>query len=278
VLPPAFGVGCTLTHLRMMRFRNLSTILAALLGLGSLIGPEAVGADDDTASLRIGISASGAPMAYFENGVLRGLELDLARILADAMGRQLLIQEMPQPRLIDALRGGRIDLVLSTLPKTDLDALGLVASSPLLRTGQMALIRAEDIATFGRPIDIITTTARVGYQRGSAGARFVQANLPEAERVPVTDAVWGIAALRAGDIDIFIHEATTIWAIASNPNETALLGIFRSLTDEQLAWVIRTEDELLRRNVDSIIRDWRDSGKLTGLINQWIRIQIEVPD
>jgi ABC-type amino acid transport substrate-binding protein len=142
------------------------------------------------------------------------------------------------------------------------------------------LIRDEDIATFGRAVDIITTTARVGYQRGSAGARFVQANLPEAERVPVADPVWGIAALRAGDIDIFIHEATTIWAVAANPDETALLGIFRPLTDERLSWVMRAEDELLRRNVDFIIRAWRDSGKLTGLINRWIRIQVrpEVAD
>lgn len=254
----------------------MKLVLAALLGIASLIGLATARADEDGPSLRIGISVSGAPMAFVERGVLRGLEVDLAHALADAMDRQLLLQEMPQPRLIDALRGGRIDLVMSTMQETDLDALGLIASAPLLRTGQMALIRGEDIATFARAVDIITTTSRVGYQRGSAGARFVQENLPEAERVPVADPVWGIAALRAGDIDIFVHEATTVWAVAANPDETELLGIFRPLTDERLSWVMRVEDELLRRNVDFIIRAWRDSGKLTGLINRWIRIQVEV--
>ncbi len=235
-----------------------------------------VGADEDRASLRFGVSAGGAPMAFFDHGVLRGLEVDLARNLADAMKAQLRLQEMPQPRLIDALRGGRIDLVLSTLPETDLRALGLVASETLLSTGQMALIRAEDVATFGRLLDIITTGARVGYQRGSAGARFVQANLPNAERVPVADATWGIAALRAGDIDLFIHDATTVWAIAADPDETELLGIFRPLTEERLAWVMRAEDEVLERNVNNIIRSWHESGSLNGLINRWIRTQVEV--
>jgi ABC-type amino acid transport substrate-binding protein len=256
----------------------VKSFLAALLCVASLIGLETGHANEDAPSLRIGISVSGAPMAFVERGVLRGLEVDLAHALAKAMDRQLLLHEMPQPRLIDALRGGRIDLVMSTLQATDLDALGLTASAPLLRTGQMALIRQEDIAIYGRLVDIITTTARVGYQRGSAGARFVQANLSEAERVPVANPVWGIAALRAGDIDIFIHEATTIWAVAGNPNERALLGIFLPLTDERLSWVMRAEDELLRRNVNSIIRTWRDSGSLTGLINRWIRIQVEVAD
>ena len=256
----------------------MKLVLGALLVIAALTVLAPIHANEDGPSLRIGISVSGAPMAFVERGVLRGLEVDLAHALANAMDRQMLLHEMPQPRLIEALRGGRIDLVMSTLPETDLDALGLIASAPLLHTGQMALIRKEDIRIFGRPVDIITTTARVGYQRGSAGARFVQTTLPKAERVPVADPVWGVAALRAGDIDIFIHEATTIWAVAANPNEAELLGIFRSLTDERLSWVMRAEDQLLRRNVNFIIRAWRDSGKLTGLINRWIRIQVEVAD
>ena len=246
-------------------------VLVILLSIGTVVS-----ADDDRASLRFGVSAGGAPMAFFDHGVLRGLEVDLAHALADAMNAQLRLQEMPQPRLIDALRGGRIDLVLSTLPETDLRALGLVASATLLSTGQMALIRAEDVATFGRLLDIVTTRARVGYQRGSAGARFVQANLPNAERVPVADATWGVAALRAGDIDLFIYDATTVWAIAADPDETELLGIFRPLTEERLAWVMRAEDEVLQRNVNNVIRAWHESGSLTGLINRWIRTQVEV--
>jgi ABC-type amino acid transport substrate-binding protein len=260
--------------MRMTRFPITAAAAAALTMLVSI--STVVSADEDRASLRFGVSAAGAPMAFFDHGVLRGLEVDLARALADDMNVQLRLQEMPQPRLIDALRGGRIDLVLSTLPEPDLRALGLVASGTLLGTGQMALIRAEDVATFGRLLDIMTTQTRVGYQRGSAGARFVQANLPNAERVPVTDATWGIAALRAGDIDLFIHDATTVWAIAADPDETELLGIFRPLTEERLAWIMRAEDELLARNVNNTIRSWQESGRLARLINRWIRTQVEI--
>jgi polar amino acid transport system substrate-binding protein len=247
-------------------------ILAFLLGRAA----TAANPGHDIASLSIGISAVGAPMAFFEQGVLRGLEVDLARALAEAMGMELRLNEMPQPRLLDALRGGRIDLALSTLPEPELAALGLVAGEPLLGLGQMALIRAEDVARYARPVDIITTSDRAGYQRGSAGARFVQAKLPAAERVPVPNATWGIAALRAGDIDIFIHDATTIWSVATDVNERDLIGIFHPFTEERLAWTMRAEDEVLRRNLNLIVRSWRDSGKLQSMINRWIRVQVEV--
>jgi len=258
-----------------MRFPITLSRTAALAGILFATAVHVHG-DEDTPSLRAGVSAGGAPMAYFEQGVLRGLEVELDRALADALGRELRLQEMPQPRLIDALRGGRIDLVLSGLPDTDLAALGLAASSPLLETGQMALIRAAEVDRFARPVDLITTKARVGYQHGTAGARFVQAQLPWAERMPYPDAASGIAALRNGEIDVFVHDATTIWAVAADADEHELIGIFQALTDERLAWVVRSEDELLRRNIDFVIRSWRRSGKLSALINSWIRVQVEV--
>ena len=227
-------------------------------------------------SLRLGVSASGPPLAYFEQGVLRGLVVHLARALADALDRDLQIQEMPEARLVDALRGGRIDLMLSTLPQTDLRALGLTASGLLFRTGQLALTRAADIARFARQVDVITTDARVGYQQGSAGARFVQNRMPRAERAPFADVADGIAALRSGDVDLFIHDAPTVWAVAARSGEEQLLGIFQPLTDARAAWVVRSEERLLLSRIDLVLRQWRDSGRLNRLVNRWIGTRVEV--
>ncbi|MGB5735739.1 MAG: hypothetical protein WBM40_14995, partial [Thiohalocapsa sp.] len=71
----------------MMRFPITQlgiAVLAVLLGMSTV----AI-ADEDQPSLRFGISASGAPMASFEHGVLRGLEVDLARALVTELGTQL---------------------------------------------------------------------------------------------------------------------------------------------------------------------------------------------
>jgi polar amino acid transport system substrate-binding protein len=232
--------------------------------------------DAEAPALRLGVAASGAPLASFDQGVLRGLVIDLGRALARDLDMELQVREMPEARLVDALRGGRIDLMLSTLPPTDLDALGLAASGSLFQTGQMALILAEDLAGFSRTVDIITTDARVGYQQGTAGARFVQNSMPAAERVPFADVEDGILALRRGDVDLFIHEAPTVWAVATDGAEEQLLGIFQPLTDERAAWILRAEDKPLLMGVNLVLRGWRESGRLSRIVNRWIPIRVEV--
>jgi ABC-type amino acid transport substrate-binding protein len=242
----------------------------------ALIAGTTVPAAEPT--LRFGVAADAPPLAFIDEGVLRGLEIDLARALCERLGLQMRLRALPRPRLLDALRGGRIDAVLTSMPADELAVLGLVASEPVLEVGQMALIRADDLARFARAVDLVTTAGRVGYERGTAGARWVQESLPRAERVPLPDAAAGIAALRRGDIEVFIHDAPTVWAVAADPAEQRLVGLFRPLTDERLAWVLRGEDRLLLAAIDGVIRELRSDGRLAGLINRWLPIQVRVAD
>lgn len=246
-------------------------LLAAALGAPATQVPAA-----DAPGLRIGVAADARPLAFLDEGVLRGLEIDLAQALSNALDRELQLVELPRPRLIDALRGGRVDLILAALDRAELAALRLQASAPLLATGQMALVRSEDLRRFPRNLDVLLTDARVGYERGTRGARLVQDAMPNAERVPLSGASAGIAALRRGGIALFIHDATTVWTFAADPTEQELAGIFRPLTSEQLAWIMRADDTLLQRQVNQVIAHWRASGRLATLLNRWLPVQIEV--
>ena len=250
-------------------------VLSAIVVAWGLLGAaHALPAAEPT--LRFGIAADTPPLAFNDAGVLRGLEIDLSRALSEHLGVDMRLRALPQPRLADALRGGRIDAMLATLPTDELDVLGLAASEPVLQMGQMALVRVDDLPLYARVLDLITTTRRVGYERGTAGARFVQSHLPQADRVPLADAAAGITALRRGDIDVLVHDATTVWAVATHAGEQELAGLFRPLTDERLAWVVRQQDRPLLTAIDKIIRDWRSSGELTRLINRWLPIQVRV--
>jgi ABC-type amino acid transport substrate-binding protein len=228
------------------------------------------------ATLAIGISADGAPYAFTRAGVLMGLEIDLARALATALERELRLQRLPEGRLIDALRGGRIDLMFSRLPPADLNAFGLTTSTPVLATGQMALLRSDDLNRFPRLLDLELSTARIGYERGSLGARLVQARFARAERVPLAGPKEGLAALRAGQIDLFIHDATTAWRLAADPRETELTALYRPLTHTRLRVVLRSEDRHLKHEIDRILAEWHRSGRLKRLIGRWVPVQIRV--
>jgi ABC-type amino acid transport substrate-binding protein len=247
-------------------------LIALLIGLARACPAQEV------MSLRIGIAPDTAPLAFVEDGVVRGMEVDLALALARELDVEPQLLRLPARRLVTALRGGRIDLIFTTLPTDELDALGLSVGPPLLRTGQMALLRHEDLPRYSRQFDLLSTDQRVGYERGSLGARFVQHRMPKAERVPLTDAATGINALRDGDIDLFVGDAPTIWSVASDPDETALAGLFRPLTDGRLAWAMRDEDSALIRDIRRTVNRWRSDGTLQTVVNRWLPIQIQVLD
>ncbi len=234
------------------------------------------GAATEAPTLRIGLTPNAAPLAFMEDGVIRGLEPDLARALADALQMQLQLRQLPERALVTALRGGSIDLILTAMPDAELNALGLGASEPVLDFGQMVLMRLDTLSHYPRGIDILTTDGRVGYQRASPGARFAQERLPNARRVPFADAPDGISALRAGEIDLFIHDAPTVWDVATDPDEQQLVGFFQPLTKEQLVWAARADDQPLLHGINVAIRSWRKSGELQRRINRWIPIQVEV--
>ena len=270
-------MGASGADLRGGQLRATALVMLLLLILGhSLAAATAVAAAP--ATVAFAISPDNPPLAFKREGVVQGLEVDLARALATALELQLNLYALPEPRLIDALRGGRIDLLLSARPSTELAALGLSSSEPVLDSGQMAILRTDDLARFPRLIDLKLTTERVGYQRGSPGARLVQAQLPHAERVPFADANAGLSALRAGEITIFIHAATTAWALAANPQETELTPFFQALSLEHWRFIMRTEDTQLRRDLDRVLKGWRDSGQLERIIQRWIPLQIRIKD
>jgi polar amino acid transport system substrate-binding protein len=256
----------------LSRPRRWPALIALLIGVTSACPAEEV------MSLRIGIAPDTAPLAFAEDGVVRGIEVDLALALARDLGVEPQLLRLPARRLVTALRGGRIDLIFTTLPTAELNALGLSVSPPLLRTGQMALVRREDLPSYSRHIDLLITDRRVGYERGSLGARFVQQRMPKADRVPLLDAATGITALREGEIDLFVGDAPTVWSIASNPDETGLAGLFRPLTDGRLAWAVRDEDNALIRDIRRTVDRWRRDGTLRRVIDRWLPIQIQVLD
>ncbi|NEX15580.1 MAG: hypothetical protein C1943_02805 [Halochromatium sp.] len=266
-------MGASGADLRGGQFRATALVMLFLLILS-----HSIAAATTPATLAFAISPDSPPLAFKREGVVQGLEVDLARALAAALKLQLNLYALPEPKLIDALRGGRIDLLLSGLPSAELAALGLSSSKPVLDSGQMAIIRTDDLGRFPRLIDLKLTAERVGYQRGSPGARLVQAQLPRAERVPFADANAGLIALRAGEIAIFIHAATTAWALAANPHETELTPLFQALSIEHWRFVMRTEDTQLRRDLDRVLKSWRASGRLERIIQRWIPLQIRIKD
>ena len=233
-------------------------------------------ANSATEVLRIGITPNYAPLAFEKDGVLQGLEVDMAKNLGLRLGRDLRFVKLPWHALLPALENKDIDIVMTGMTITPARSQRVAFTAPYLRIGQMGLVRVDSVGHYARLLDLYTTRDRVGFEQGSTGHRFAQAVLTNAILEPFDSVNTGVTMLRQGRIDLFIHDAPTIWNIAGKPEERDLIGLYWPLTEEYLAWAVRKDDAILKRSLDRAIEDWKAEGYLNSMINHWIPVQVQI--
>ncbi|MFO0689741.1 MAG: transporter substrate-binding domain-containing protein [Myxococcota bacterium] len=226
--------------------------------------------------LRVGVAPSFAPVVFEQDGEIAGIEADLARALGERLGRRVVFERLAESQLVGALDRGDVDVVMSGWSTTPERTSRVLFATPYMQSGQLALIRAADLARFGRIHTLRRPGARVGFQTGSTGERFVATELTRATSFGFDDVEAGLRSLRAGRIDYFIHDAPTIWRIAGDPAQRDLHGLYQLLTDESLAWAVRRGDGALKAELDSAVAEWKQDGRIEAVIDRWIPVRVTV--
>jgi polar amino acid transport system substrate-binding protein len=226
--------------------------------------------------LRVGVAPNYPPVVYEQDGEIVGIEADLAHGIGTRLGRRIVFERYEETELLGALERGEIDVVMSGLSITPERSERVAFVVPYMQAGQLALIRSSDLGRFGRIQTIRRSGARVGYVYGTTGERFVATELARATSFGFDDVDSGLRSLRASRIDFFVHDAPTIWRIAGDPQQRDLHGLYQLLTEEELAWAVRSNDVELKALLDAALEQWNREGGVEPIIDHWIPVRVTV--
>lgn len=244
------------------------TLLALLLT--AFAHAEPMVSEPSQQPLRVGVTIEYEPVAFEVAGELQGIEVDFARLLAERIGRDIAFEVLPFPELIGALEAGKIDIVMAGMSVTDERAERVAFSEPYMVIGQMGIVRDTDAARFSGPDALNRDGVKVGVHLGSTGEEYVVGNMPRANMIAYPSVEDGLAALRAGDVDVVIHDSTTSWQLRRSFVNDRLLSLNRFLTRESIAWAIRKSDPELRSLVNFALKDMKEEGIVREVINRWL--------
>ncbi len=232
-------------------------------------------ADSAPSELRAGIAPIYPPIAFKRDGRIEGVEADFARRLPTALGIPVTPVELQWDDLIPALTAGRIDMIMSGMSITPTRSRLVSFTDPYLQVGQMALIRKADYLRLRDPSAMDRAGTRVGFQTGTTGEAFARRALTLAGVQGFNTPEDGIVALRAGQIDFFIHDAPTIWRTTGglDRKDPDLTGLYRPLTQEYLAWAVRKNDQALRERLNAALQQWKSDGGLDAVLDRWITVR-----
>jgi len=225
--------------------------------------------------MRVGINTSYPPLGFEQDGKVQGVEADFAQMLGKQLGKEIRFVPLPLKDLIPALEKDRIDIIMAGMSVTEARAKKVAFCEPYARVGQMALVRKEDYNKYRAANALNWPTSRVGVKDHSTGERFAKQSLGAAKVVEFNTVDEGIAALRAGQVDFFIHDAPTIWRVAGSPlkADPDLAGLYTPLTEEYLAWAVRKDDTATREQLNAIVAKWKTDGQIQTVLDKWVPIR-----
>lgn len=221
--------------------------------------------------LRVGMTGSQPPLNMRNRaGELIGLDVDLARALADAMGLELKLVETPFAELLTDLEAGKLDLVISSLTITPARNARVAFAGPYMISGSSLLAR-KDIIEDVKNISNLNSAERTwGALEGSTGEALIVEAFPLAKYVPIEDQDAAIAQIGEGKIDGLIADLPSVsFQIARNP-DLGLATMPGPFTTEPLGIALPPNSPLFSNLVQNYLNTLDYTGRLIQMKSRWL--------
>ncbi|MBC2715204.1 MAG: transporter substrate-binding domain-containing protein [Desulfobacteraceae bacterium] len=224
----------------------------------------------EIAPLKVGITPDYPPIIFKLAKEITGVEADLAKRLAEELGRPLQFVELPWKEQIPALLIGKTDIIMSGMSITKAREVRIRFTDPYVKSGLLAAFRREDAAKYNSIDSILNSDLTIGVIKGTTGAVFAKNHCSNAGRIlELSKAHDGAIDLKRGVIDLFINDAPSIiWLVSEN--EADLSGLWEPLNVEHLAWGITGEDQEFVMDVNDILKKWKEDGTLDKVLKRWL--------
>ncbi len=156
--------------------------------------------------LVMGTSADWPPFEYVDkDGNIVGIDVEIAKRIAQELGVKLEVRDMKFAALIEALKGGQVDIVLADMTPTAERGRQVDFSIPYyFSKGNAVVVLRSRLGEFKGVSDL--HGKRIGVQLGTIQEEWAKSNLSGRAEVISYDRVYPemVMALQRGDIDAMV--------------------------------------------------------------------------
>ena len=228
--------------------------LAAVAAVSSIL-VGCGGADKANKPITMITEAGFPPYEYLEGEQIVGVDVDICRAVAEALGRELVIQDAKFDAVIPSVLAGKADLAAAGITVTEDRKKSVDFSIPYVTSGIVIISKKgaeiKDAAA--------AKGLRIGVQSGTTSDTFCVETLgqePERYDAPATAAV----ALKAGKLDLVISDIDPAKNIIKGEDSLVISSDF--LTKEEFAVAIKKGQPELLKVLNETIQSLIDSGKI----------------
>lgn len=261
----------------LLKLTLVVTLLAMFVPAG-LASAKTVDEIKESGQLVVGTSADYPPFEWVvleSNGDSKivGIDVDLAQLIADELGVELVMEDMPFDSLIPSVISGRIDMTIAGMTYTEERAEQVDFSEQYHQSVSNFVVLAGEEGKYETVEDF--DGLKIGVQKGTVQEQMVTENLANAEIVSMQKTGLLIEALKTKKVDaIFIDDIVTIEFVTVNEGQIAVVSdvVFENPEQGKAVALAKGNEELLEV-INKVVLEAVESGKITEFIEANVSLQ-----
>lgn len=203
----------------------------------------------------------------------RGIDIDLARRLADALGAEVRFVETSWPTLMSDLKTGKYDIAMSGVSNIPARQAEAYFSDAYHVGGKTPISRCEDAPKFSQLSDIDRPEVSVIVNPGGTNERFVDQNLTKARKILHPDNRTIFAEIIKGAADIMVTDAIEV-ALKTQAHPSLCATMPNKTLTHQIKAYMMPKDQRLQRAVNRWLEKERSSGALEATFNHHLTLPL----
>jgi len=204
-----------------------------------------------------------------KDGEIFGLEPDLAKMMAGAMGVKVRFVTKPFSELLPALQAGQVDMVLSGMTITPRRNLKVAFVGPYFISGKAFLTKVKTIALAKEADDVNNPNTKLVALKGSTSQAFAEAVLDKTTLYTTGNYDEAVDMVLKDKVQAMIADYPICVVSVFRYPEAGLLSVVTPLTYEPIGIAIPANDPLLMNWTTNTLNSIEASGQLDELRLKW---------
>lgn len=244
----------------------LSAALFAILLIRETSAPD-INIAFPAGEIVVGVDASFPPFALDDGATLRGLDIEIARAIAAELGLPIRFENIGFYALYDALKSGRVDLLISALRIDRARMDDVRYTQPYFDNGLLIVTPADAAETVIESL----ANARIAFEYASSADAQLRAWQEDGRaiiRLPYELPEYALDALQMGLADAAIVDATAFRLYQRK--QTNYTSQSEYITSDPYAIAARIDRHDAWQLVDNALSALKERGEIAKITDKWL--------
>ncbi len=197
-----------------------------------------------------------APFEYYQNNEIVGVDVEIAKEIANKMGKKLVIKDVAFDSIINEVKSGKADIGAAGISYTEERSKQVDFSNDYFTSKIIVIVKDSDNETDFNNLG----TKKIAVQLGSTADTFVTNNYKNATITRQKKYLAAIEDLKNDKVDCVVMDELPAKQILSKNTNLKILN--KILSSENYGMVVKKNNKELLDTVNEVIEDLKKTGKI----------------